>query len=500
MQKIKNIFNSFKFSTIKEKIGNMGYTITPMTILIYILVSAALAIFLGFILKLNLSSMLIIMFTFLCCTPTLITYNYMYGYQRQRFTDIVNYMERLSYSYQKTGKIYTALLDVKKVSSKPIQKCIDKAIEFIDTGKSEGNLYLEALHFIDDKYSCTRLKTLHKYLVDVETNGGDCRRSLELLTSDIRDWSIRTREYQSNRSNIRVKTLISTVLAILTCAMALYMVPNEYVSQMTPTTTYQVATVVVMLLYLALYMYVNKIIGSSYLDLEIDSKTVKDFDRVTGRLKGWDVKKQIKKAVITSVLAIIICIAVAIFTKPMFVTPVAFVFAVVVYQPFSTYKGSKKKQLNEIKKAFPIWIRNLILQLQVNNVAVSIQNSLEECPVVLRKEVEKLLEGIDKNPGSIEPFNNFCKDYDLPDIKMSVNFLYYLSEFGSDNMIEQLDYIIKQNNTLTVNEEKIRNSDSLAYLDTLILIPMVISIFKLMIDMYSLFGVFTTMFQSYTKL
>ena len=65
-------------------------------------------------------------------------------------------------------------------------------------------------------------------------------------------------------------------------------------------------------------------------------------------------------------------------------------------------------------------------------------------------------------------------------------------------MLGQLDYIIKQNDHLTLNEERIRNEDSLSMMSMLILAPMAISILKLVLDMYSLFGVMSLLFSSDT--
>ena len=178
--------------------------------------------------------------------------------------------------------------------------------------------------------------------------------------------------------------------------------------------------------------------------------------------------------------------------------PIVLVFAIIAYQPICINKNDKKTILKEINKAFPVWIRNMVLLLQINNVSVSIQKSLKTCPLVLKPHVEKLLKGIEENPASSKPFDDFCKEYDIPDIKLTVNFLYYLSNFGSDEMLGQLDYIIKQNDHLTLNEERIRNEDSLSMMSMLILAPMAISILKLVLDMYSLFGVMSLLFSSDT--
>jgi hypothetical protein len=163
-----------------------------------------------------------------------------------------------------------------------------------------------------------------------------------------------------------------------------------------------------------------------------------------------------------------------------------------MYQPIFTHKTDSKRIIKEINKAFPIWIRNLVLLLQTNNVGRSIQKSLVTCSPVIKPHVEKLLAEIDENPNSDAPFENFCRQYDLPEIRTTMSFLYYLSNFGSDEMLGQLDYIIKQNTYLTISEEKLRNSDSLSMMSMLILAPMLLSMMKLMLDMYCLYDVFST--------
>ena len=68
--------------------------------------------------------------------------------------------------------------------------------------------------------------------------------------------------------------------------------------------------------------------------------------------------------------------------------------------------------------------------------------------------------------------------------------MYALSEFGSNDMLSQLDYLIEQNDQLTINEEKIRNEDALAGMSALILAPMLISVLKLIVDLTLLFETF----------
>lgn len=489
MNKLKQIFSYYKFSTLKHKINKMGFDITPKSVMLYVLFTALLSIFVGTIIKLTPIFSLVVVLVFILTTPFIFIYRYKFNYERNRFNELVDYMQRLIYAYQKSGKIYTALLDVKEVASRDIKHEIDMMIQFIDEGVAKKNLYKEAFEIIESHYKCSRLNTLHAYLIDAEMNGGEGEETLGILLEDIREWSIRTLEYTSERSAIKSKVLISIVLGVITIIASLYMVPAEYTGQMMTTMLYQIGTTIALSLYILLYLYVIKNLAVSYLDAELDDAEL--YMRAVNRVEKFDKQKIIKKSAIIVTLAIGFCVLAYILNFSMLMIPIVGMFGIVLYQPIMTHNTDKKRIVKEINKAFPIWIRNLVLLLQTNNVGMSIQKSLLTCPYTMRPHVEKLLHKIDEDPVTDRPFLEFCQEYDLPDIKTTMSFLYYLSNFGSDEMIGQLDYIIKQNAYLTVSEEKIRNSDSLSMMSMLILAPMLVSMMKLMLDMYSLYDVFS---------
>lgn len=489
MKQLKQFFNYYKFSTLKNNINRMGFSMTPKYVATYVLVAAALSFFVGTIVKLNIAFSLIVVLLFILTTPMMLTYKFKFTYEKNRFSDIVDYMQRLIYSYQKSGKLYTALLDVRKTVSPAMKKEIDLMINFIDEGVAKENLYKEALGIIESHYKCSRLNTLHAYIIDAEMHGGEGDETLAILLNDIRDWSIRTLDYKSERRGIKSRVIMSILLGLVTVTASLYMVPAEYTSQMMDTMLYQIGTTVVLMLYILLYTYVTKSLSISYLDAEVD-----DFDlynRAMNRVGKYNKKSIIKRGIICIVLACCFSAITYVLHVPAVAIAIFGLFGLIIYQPIMRHKSDKKIIIREINKAFPVWIRNLVLLLQTNNVGMSIQKSLITCPPVMKPHVEKLLSEIDKNPTSSEPFENFCSEYDLPDIKTTTSFLYYLSNFGSDEMLGQLDYIIKQNTYLTISEEKIRNSDSLSMMSVLILAPMIISMLKLMLDMYSLYDVFS---------
>jgi hypothetical protein len=275
------------------------------------------------------------------------------------------------------------------------------------------------------------------------------------------------------------------------------MVPSEYSDQMVVQIAYQSLTTICMLMFMILYILVQKSTSKSYLDYELDGNSEHLYEMAVKQLAGFDIKPIIRNSIIIIALGAVVTTVFYFLDYLGFALIADFILLVALYQPFHTRKMNRMRIENEFKKAIPVWMRNLTLQLQINNVNVSIQNSLELCPRVLKPEVEKLVKGISEKPGSIEPFDDFCKDYNLPDVKMSVNYLYYISTYGSDHVTNQLDYIIKQNSYMIINEENIRNKDSLSAMSLLILAPMIISIFKLLVDMMALFEVFNNLLNAY---
>lgn len=486
---LKKIFSYYRFSTLKYKISRMGFSITPAYLAAHTIAAAVISLLASAVFKLKPQYCLFIVLVFIMTVPIMLVYRFKSNYEKNRFNDIVDYMQRLIYAYQKSGKIYTALLDVREVVTKPIRHEVNLMLKFIDEGKAEENLYKEAFAIIESHYKCTRLATLHAYLIDAETNGGEGAKTLALLLQDIREWALRTREYKTERASIKTKVLISIGLSVATLTASLYMVPSEYTSKMMLTALYQVGTSAVLIMYILLYAYVSKSLSVSYLDAELDDLDV--YLRAVNRVDKFDIKTVIKKGILLSVIAAGSCVLVYILNYSILMIPIIGVFALAVYQPVFTNKSDKKRIVKEINKAFPAWIRNLVLLLQTNNVGRSIQKSLVTCNPIMRPHVEKLLAEIDENPDSDEPFVNFCCEYDLPEIKTTMSFLYYLSNFGSEEMLGQLDYIIEQNTYLSISEEKLRNSDSLSMMNALVLAPMVISMGKLMLDMYCLYDVFS---------
>lgn len=493
---MKEIAKNYKMSYLKDLAAKTETNFSAKTMAIYILLAAGVTYAFGAFLRLQIVYMLCVLAVFILCLPFIVANHLTYEYQPKRVDDLADYMSKLIYAYQKTGKIRSALEDVEQSCSSEIRFYVSQMIEFIENATTEGNVYSEAFKIIENAYGCSRLNTLHRYLVEVEMQGGLNRNTLDMLLNDIREWTVRNMESRSLRKSLRIKILLSVVLSFSTCVAVLYMIPSEYAIQMVAASSYQIGTMLVLMFLIVFYVITSKVLSASYLDLELDNKEEDEFYHAKERLAKWNPKRTTINSVAIALIGFV-GVLVCQYLKQYVIMIILIVFiALLIWQPYRLRKRAKKKVVTAIEKAFPIWMRNIILQLKTNNVYVSIANSTEYAPYALKDDLDQLVNGVNENPGSIIPFDNFCKEQNISEIRTSVNFLYYLSEFGNSEMHEQLNYLIKQNDHMTVMEEKLRDDDTSAFMGMLILIPMVISMAKLLVDMYTMLSVFTTIFMN----
>ena len=166
----------------------------------------------------------------------------------------------------------------------------------------------------------------------------------------------------------------------------------------------------------------------------------------------------------------------------------------VYYQTESSkYKKQKKRMQELIEKEYPDWLRALGLELQTNNVYVSICNTVPDAPLVLKKPLEQLAKQIENQPDSLQPYQQFLSDFDLPEIKRSVKMIASLNNLGTSEANDQINKIIEQNMRLSGKADDLKNQDQITILGMLGTVPMVLSSGKLVVDLFLILADFLTM-------
>ena len=100
------------------------------------------------------------------------------------------------------------------------------------------------------------------------------------------------------------------------------------------------------------------------------------------------------------------------------------------------YRTAYDVIVREINQEFPGWLMNMALLLQANNVQVSISKTIPYAPAVLRPDLQKMVEGLKKEPDSIEPYMEFLSIFKLSSIQSAMKMLYAISESGKRRCTE----------------------------------------------------------------
>jgi hypothetical protein len=136
----------------------------------------------------------------------------------------------------------------------------------------------------------------------------------------------------------------------------------------------------------------------------------------------------------------------------------------------------------EIEKVFPRWVLRFALLCSSYPVTVALAKSVSTAPPAIKSELENMVDDINRRPTSIEPYLEFCKYYDLPQIRSMMMMIYSLSEYGLNDADQQILSLVKRNNALQANAEQIENDEQLARFSLYTIIPMLFASIVMLID------------------
>lgn len=372
-------------------------------------------------------------------------------YYKKKFEDLISYMEQMCYSFKKSGKIRPSLIDAQKISDGEMKEIIEEVVVNIDSKMNE-DIYEQALKILEEEYYCKRLVSLHEFIIKIEKQGGKFEEYINIILSDIKEWSDRTELFRRDIDRIRRNVLISIGATLLTCGFMAYLIPKEY--SFTGNIVYQISSMIIILIMLVIYIFVYKKLNIDWLKEEsfLNPEMVdKYYDLMT--------KSQNEKIKFMDKLSI---------------------------------NKVKKRMRREISKVFPDWLRQVALNLQQQTVQSSIENSYDEAPYILKRPIRHLLIDFEEYPIGIEPYDNFLQELNMPDIQSSLKMFYCINELSKEETYKQTNAIIDRNNKMLKQAEEMKNKDRIGLAGTLSAGPMMVGVVKIIIDMVLMILVFTS--------
>lgn len=412
-------------------------------------------------------------------------------YEENKFQETTSYIEQMLYSFRRNSKILNSLKDTLLLFPEgEMHDAIEEAIHHIQTSMSEGNVYEEALDIIEEKYECRRIKSLHRYLVQVEGVGGDHDMGIHALINDRRLWMDRIDEFKKEKKSIIKEVIISTIFSSVVSIITLYMLPSYVEAPVHP----------VIQGYATFYIIANLFnikATITRLILRINDITDEEHDKAMVRKLNWyknyNLHTERRKAIPVALIGVFIA-AVGLFTSTWIALGMGAFIAIFSYfiQPRTKYRNTKKAIMNEIEIVFPDWLLELALLLQTDNFHVALEKTIDTSPLIIREELQKLSDAIIINPTEVEPFMEFFNYLPLGNIHSSMKLLYSIGEFGSLDEQKQIAELIERNAVLMNKAEEYKNQARLSRVFMLKFVPMGTSAVKMIVDM----GVFLIIFIS----
>lgn len=451
------------------------------TILFYYLAGEGLCLGIGWIYHLTFPWQTVLSIILLFFLPRW-RRNYQKGKaEQQRLSDAQIYMEQLLYAFIRQEKLLCAIGEVLVLfPGGKMHETLKQAVETIRYDYQKENVTEQALKLIEEEYRNERLVMIHRFLYKVETIGGSYEGITTLLLQDLNGWRQRMDRYQKDCKRERRNVALAIGTALLICMVTTYLLPGKV--DISGNAVQMASTVILIAVLLAVYTGMDDKLAVNWLT-EGERKEKTHLADKYRQFLAYDEKREIRKS---------LCMAVIPFLGVLFfgilsVLPIAVICILLGIFLFNQHKIghflAKKNLTREIEKAFPHWLMELSLLLQLDNVQVSIAKTVSHAPEVLRPALVELMEQIGKNPESAEPYLNFLQGFERPQIQSAMKMLYALSVGNGGSEKEQLEELIARNQNLMNQAEELVHEDALAGMYLLFLTPALAGGMKLLVDM-----------------
>lgn len=446
----------------------------------------------GFLFQLDAIYFILSIVAVIVAIPSGVRYMYRQMFEQKRFADITTYMEQMLYSFQKNHKILSSLEEAKELFEEgSMRNCIDKAIAYLKEGKSgEDGLLREALAVIEERYPCVKLTTVHELFINSEMQGGDNEDSIILLLNDIGEWKKRGYELQANKKMLNTENIASIVVATALCFITLFVL--DQMDEIFPATNIetnifrvtaiQISSTVFILIMIITYLKSMKKLTVNWLQSEeiLNEKVIMDSYKM---VTEYDEAKQRKKSFLFATPFAIASIVSLAYQKEIF----AVIFIAIAVFMLQQHNIGYKLALQDVNKALylslPQWFMQLSLLLQHNNVQVSLAKSINDAPMILKPELEKLMIRLADKPNELKSYTDFCKKFDVPEAQSCMKMLHAISVMGVGDVQKQIENIIERVNDMQDIADQKRNEDIKFSMQKIFFYPVGSATIKLLIDM-----------------
>jgi hypothetical protein len=400
--------------------------------------------------------------------------------QLKRFRDVSEYMDTLLYSFLREEKVEAAVSDTEAtMMDGPMRELVGEALDHMRMTFDNSDVMRDALRHIDEEYNCRRLRNIHDFMVHVEEFGGVIKKPVDLLLEDKSRWEKRIGFTRAERGKMFTDIVLSVIVSLIICAIIIYIPVADL--EVSDSAVSQILTVVVVVLDDLIITRGQKYLAEDWLSLDMDSGEYEE-----KRLREFYSYNEKKERRLSTVLCVITGIATAVcffFGKRVYGAAGLLLMVVMANQHKIGRSLSRKNMIKYVKCAFPVWLMDMILLLQSENVQVALMKSMDQAPAVLRPDLELINDRLMLAPESAEPYHAFMQEFQIPEVHAAMSMLFSLSIGNSGQADRQLSELILQNLEMLDVVEKDRLHDKSSGMYMLFLAPILTGSLKLLVDM-----------------
>ena len=487
----KEILDAFNWAMLRKEIEAYGYHYSFKEIMFQMLKYFALVVLVSWVLRLHFQYILALIVIVFIAFPIIVRAQYSQMYQIKRFLMVTSYLDNVLPIFKAKPMITHAWTEVLDLVDGEMHDAVQEALDYLANDTEDVNALETACEIIESHFPNSRIHAVHKMMMTVmRQNSKTYQASVDNVFYDVSEWIMRTMNFQKELEDKKSKLLMICLITIAAdCLFIAVYSTNEIFVDFPEMGGYQVSTFlfVAVLLIMMCAIFV-KMTGSWLVDdqtTKLERKYEKSFNYMISNEKKTGVtKNQIAMSIAFLVIGIV---SYASFQNAVFFV-VFLVMAAFMYTSNSrTYKANRKRVQRAIEMEFPIWLRDVALNLNNMTVLNAIENSKQMASPILDYYIDKFLKQAYENPRSIKPYNEFLSEYSLPDVKSSMKVLYTLQEIDANMLEQQTNSLIVRNQEQLSKAEKMRNDDSVSSVTKFGFVPVAAFMIQMLISMVLMF-------------
>lgn len=490
---LTRIIERYDFRRLQKEIESYGYTYSLKNYLLVSLLCLFVIVVISWYIQLKMRYIILLGITILLVIPFIIQSQFRQLYELKRFEMVCSYLDNIIPIFKRTPLIVQTWSELLDLLDGEMKCAVEEALHLVINNTEDSMVIKSAFDKIESRFSNSRIHSVHQMMYTIETkNTKNYVLSIDNLWIDIQSWINRVIIFQKDLKDRKSKlTLISLLTMASNCLFVAMYSSNDVFLSFTDNNVYQISSTFFMIvLIVVMAIFQVKLNGKWLLDdntEKISNKAKKSFDYIRNN-------NTVKiETVSYKVLAFILCLlGMFVYFKTGNILLLALLFYL-AYMMFFYHKRLYKMHSKSIKKClwieFPIWMRDIALNLQNLTVINSIEESMNIVSPIFSYYVNDFLGDYYTNPSSIKPFNDFLREFNIEGVRSSMKVLYSLQSLDREEMQKQTSYLIVRNQEMLAKAERIKNEDAISGLKMLGFIPVGIFIAQMLISMGLLFSV-----------